>query len=118
MNYNWECQACENTVAAGNESCTTCGCPASCSGREIDSYKEKYMNSDAVRNKSKFRCAKCDYHLSNTGAFRAAGGSLSAAFDLATESFNYVSCNKCGYTEFYKSRVSGAAFVADVLLGS
>lgn len=118
MNYNWVCQACENTVTAGNEACTTCGCPASCSGREVDVFREKYMNSDAVRKETKYRCAKCDHHLSNAGSFRASGGGLSAVLDVATENFNYISCNRCGYTEFYKSRVSGAAFVADILLGS
>ena len=117
MNYDWRCQACDTVVSAGNSDCTTCGCPASCNANEVEQYKQKYMNSDAVRSQSDYRCFKCDHHLYTKGSFRASGGGVSEIFDVATENFAYVSCKSCGYTEFYKKSISNTAFVADILFG-
>lgn len=118
MSYDWMCQACDSVVAAGQQACTTCGCPASCNARQVDEYKQRYMNSAAVRDKSAYRCGKCDHHLFTKGAFRASGGGVSEIFDVATEQFAYVSCERCGYTEFYKKSISNTAFVMDVLFGN
>jgi predicted nucleic-acid-binding Zn-ribbon protein len=52
-----------------------------------------------------------------TGEFRASGGLLSAFFDFATERFAYVSCGKCGYTEFYNSRLGTGSRIVDFLGG-
>lgn len=60
-------------------------------------------------------CAKCGATERKSGEFRAAGGFLSTFFDVATERFTYVSCARCGYTEFYNGRLGTGSRVADFL---
>ena len=62
-------------------------------------------------------CPKCSSMERKTGEFRASGGLLSAFFDFATERFTYVSCGKCGYTEFYNSRLGTGSRIVDFLGG-
>lgn len=80
-------------------------------------YLESYANSDAVRNMSEYRCPKCDHHRRITGEIRAPGDAVSSAFDVATEKFSYVSCNACGYTEFYRKHASIGSTTMDLLIG-
>ncbi len=44
VNFNWTCNACQATVAAKDDICQKCGCPAGLSGKEISNYQknEKY----------------------------------------------------------------------------
>ena len=60
-------------------------------------------------------CRKCQSTERKTGEFRASGGLLSSFFDFATERFTYVSCAKCGYTEFYNSSLGTGAKIIDFL---
>lgn len=60
-------------------------------------------------------CPKCSGTGRRTGEFRAAGGFLSTFFDFATERFRYVSCESCGYTEFYNARLGTGSRVVDFL---
>ena len=66
---------------------------------------------------SEFRCPKCDHHLYVAGELRGAGGVFSAAFELSTEKFKYISCRKCGYTELYRADLSIGSQVFDLLVG-
>ena len=117
MNYDWRCQACDSTVKAGNDKCTTCACPASCNSREIQKFKEAYLNSESYRAQSEYRCFKCDHHIYERGGFRASGDGISEIFDVATEGFVYIACKKCGYTEIYKKDLSSLSMIADFLIG-
>lgn len=62
-------------------------------------------------------CPKCGAHEKTQGEFRAAGGFWSSFFDYSNKRFRYLSCERCGYTEFYNSSISGAAKFFDFLGG-
>jgi predicted nucleic-acid-binding Zn-ribbon protein len=47
---------------------------------------------------------------------RAEGGFLSAAFDISTNRFIAVSCERCGFTELYRKDVAGASKIFDFLV--
>lgn len=40
IKFNWTCNACQAAVAAKNERCQECGCPAGLSGKEISNYQK------------------------------------------------------------------------------
>ena len=60
-------------------------------------------------------CKKCGSKERKTGEFRASGGLISSFFDFATERFTYVSCGKCGYTEFYNQKLGTGSRIIDFL---
>ena len=62
-------------------------------------------------------CPKCGAYGKELGEFRAAGGFWSSFFDYSNKRFRFLSCKKCGYTEFYNSSVSGASKFFDFLAG-
>ena len=68
-------------------------------------------------NESAKACPKCGDYEKLKGEFRAAGGFFSSFFDVSTRRFHYLSCKRCGYTEFYNSSISGAAKFVDFLGG-
>ncbi len=60
-----------------------------------------------------YTCPKCQNKTYKVGEMRATGGFLSKVFDVQTEKFSYVCCERCGYTEFYKRSTSGLSNVFD-----
>lgn len=60
-------------------------------------------------------CPKCGSLGKEEGEFRASGGFWSSAFDYSNKRFRYLSCKKCGYTEFYNASLSGTAKFFDFL---
>nr|WP_315483978.1 zinc ribbon domain-containing protein [uncultured Undibacterium sp.] len=76
------------------------------------SYPSDNPLSDATK-----ACPKCGSYGKTRGEFRAAGGFWSSFFDYSNKRFQYLSCKKCGYTEFYNSSISGAAKFIDFLGG-
>lgn len=115
--YASRCTTCEQTVPAGHATCVHCGCPDDASGTDASRFRERYENSDAVRSRCTYRCAKCDHHLHAAGALRGPGGFFSAAFELASERFRYIACRRCGFTEFYRTDLAVGSQVADLLVG-
>lgn len=64
-----------------------------------------------------FRCAKCNGESCTVGELRAAGGLVSSVLDVSANKFKYVSCETCGYTEFYRADLSSGAQIFDFLVG-
>jgi len=60
-----------------------------------------------------YQCPKCDNRSYTVGQMRATGGTLSKIFDVQTEKFTSVTCNRCTHTEFYKTKTSGISNVFD-----
>ena len=60
-------------------------------------------------------CRKCGSTERKTGEFRASGGLISSFFHFATERFTFVSCGKCGYTEFYNKKLGTGSRIIDFL---
>ena len=61
----------------------------------------------------RFSCTKCGNPTYVTGEIRATGGILSKIFDVQTEKFSYVSCERCHFTEFYKAKSSQLGNIFD-----
>jgi predicted nucleic-acid-binding Zn-ribbon protein len=54
--------------------------------------------------------------MSVQGQLRGSAGGISAAFEFSNARFDAVSCERCGYTEFYRSEVSGLGKLADLFV--
>lgn len=63
-----------------------------------------------------FTCTKCGGQEYTRNEMRAEGGMLSAAFDIATNRFDAVSCTRCGYTELYRQVTGTGAKLFDFLV--
>ena len=64
-----------------------------------------------------YTCPKCESHDYTLGQMRATGGTLSKIFDVQTEKYTSVTCKRCTYTEFYKTKTSGLSNVFDFFTG-
>ena len=60
-----------------------------------------------------WQCAKCGNTSFDTDQFRATGGILSKVFDVQTKRFTTVSCERCTYTEIYRTKSSRLGDVLD-----
>lgn len=58
-------------------------------------------------------CPKCQNKTYKIGQMRATGGTLSKIFDVQSQRFSSVSCDRCSYTEFYKTKTSGLSNAFD-----
>lgn len=61
-----------------------------------------------------YKCPKCSNHTYTTGQMRATGGILSKIFDVQTQKFTSVTCERCTYTEFYKTKTSAISNIFDL----
>ena len=59
--------------------------------------------------KKYFSCSKCQNSSYNTGAIRTTGSGISRFLNLQNQKYNTISCNKCGYTEIYRTDGGGVA---------
>lgn len=66
--------------------------------------------STHIRN---YTCPKCSNRSYKLGQMRATGGILSKIFDVQTEKYTSVTCQRCTYTEFYKTKTSAISNVFD-----
>lgn len=51
-----------------------------------------------------FHCSKCGNTEYEIDEFRATGGFLTKIFDIQSKRFTTVTCNRCKYTEIYKTK--------------
>jgi len=63
-----------------------------------------------------FTCAKCNGTEYSRKEVRTEGGLLSTAFDVSTNRFIAVSCENCGYTEFYRDDPGLGSKIFDFLV--
>jgi len=69
-----------------------------------------------MRN-SKWTCIKCGNLDYKDGEMRVAGGFWSKVFDVQASRYSAVTCEKCTYTEFYRTKSSALGSVFDFLAG-
>ena len=114
--FPWICPACRETVPAGMSMCPSCACPEDADENTVD----QHMRGRAAKAGHPLRldpkCPKCSDAMSIRGQLRASAGGISAAFELSNARFDAVSCVRCGYTEFYRSEVSGLGKLADLFV--
>jgi len=60
-------------------------------------------------------CPKCRNNEFSTGQIRVAGGFWSKIFDVQASKYNAVTCDKCGYTEFYRGTSSTLGSIFDFI---
>lgn len=114
--YDWRCQICENSVSAGNDSCTTCNAPSSMSGDEITSRRNNWQAQQKSSAQGNYECFKCKGTEYEHGQFRASAGGVSAVFEVDNKRFTHITCKNCGYTEFYKNDVGMSESIIDFLI--
>lgn len=51
-------------------------------------------------------CPKCGCTQFETDQIQTTGGNFSKLFDVQNKKYYTVTCQKCGYTEFYKGKTS------------
>ena len=61
-----------------------------------------------------YKCPKCQNRTFKTGEVRATGGIWSKIFDVQNQKFTTVSCERCTYTEFYKTKTSAISNIFDL----
>lgn len=64
-----------------------------------------------------WKCPKCDNEDYERDRIQAAGGNLAKFFDIQNKKFITISCKKCGYTEFYKTKTDPGSNILDFLIG-
>ncbi|HMA68848.1 MAG TPA: zinc ribbon domain-containing protein [Candidatus Mcinerneyibacterium sp.] len=64
-------------------------------------------------NTKEYKCPKCGNLTFKTDQMRATGGGFSKIFDVQNKKFTTISCEKCGYTEFYKAETSTLGNIFD-----
>jgi predicted nucleic-acid-binding Zn-ribbon protein len=64
---------------------------------------------------SKWSCVKCGNLDFKVGEMRVAGGFWSKIFDVQASRYSAVTCEKCTYTEFYRTKSSSLGSVFDFL---
>ena len=61
-------------------------------------------------------CPKCTHPDWHAGQVRVSGGFWSSILDFESRRFTSISCNKCSYTELYKTDASKLSSVIDVFV--
>jgi predicted nucleic-acid-binding Zn-ribbon protein len=61
----------------------------------------------------KWNCLRCSGGEFDTGEIRVSGGFWSRIFDVQNKKYSAVTCQKCGFTEFYARPASTLGNVFD-----
>ena len=64
-----------------------------------------------------YECPKCQNTEYETGTIRTTGGGLSRFLDIQNQQFSHITCNNCGYTEFFKRRAGKVGNIIDMFMG-
>ena len=67
------------------------------------------MNNDNLN----YTCPKCNNRSYSVAEMRATGGILSKIFDVQSQKYTSVTCDKCKYTEFYKAPTRALSNIFD-----
>lgn len=60
-----------------------------------------------------YKCPKCNHRTYTIGQMRATGGTFSKIFDIQNQKYTSVTCDRCSYTEFYKTKTSAISNIFD-----
>jgi predicted nucleic-acid-binding Zn-ribbon protein len=69
-----------------------------------------------IQSRSMFKCPKCGCRSYTLGQSLCAGGFLSKILNIQTRKFVTVTCNDCGFSEFYERYQSPWANVIDIFI--
>jgi predicted nucleic-acid-binding Zn-ribbon protein len=60
-----------------------------------------------------YECPKCHNRAYNVDQMQATGGLFTKLFNIQNKKFTSVTCTKCTYTEFYKSKTGALSNIFD-----
>jgi len=60
-----------------------------------------------------YRCAKCGWQVCEVVQVSTTGGGIARFFDFQNRRFSAVVCDRCKFTEFYRTRASALSKVLD-----
>jgi predicted nucleic-acid-binding Zn-ribbon protein len=63
----------------------------------------------------KYSCPKCKNRTFSVGEMRATGGILSKIFDVQTQKYTSITCDRCKFTEFYKASTKALSNIFDFI---
>ena len=66
---------------------------------------------------TKFECVKCQNTSYETGTIRTTGGGFSRFFDVQNQQFSHITCDNCGFTEFFKRRSGKMGNILAMFMG-
>lgn len=78
----------------------------------IDGYKNNQGGGIMAKE---YVCPKCGGTSYQQDEMRATGGTFSKLFDIQNKKFTTISCENCGYTEFFKKSTSALGNIFDFL---
>ncbi len=64
-----------------------------------------------------WQCLKCHHTEFETDELRATGGMVAKLFDVQNKRFTTVICDRCSYTELYRTKSSALGDVFDFFTG-
>lgn len=62
-----------------------------------------------------YRCSKCGGQVCEVVEVSATGGGIARFFDFQNRRFSAVVCDRCKFTEFYRTRASTLSKVLDII---
>ena len=82
----------------------------------INKSTDKMERKNMEEKKLEYSCGKCKNQTYEEGKISTTGSGLSKFLNMQSNNFTTISCTKCGYTEIFKGKKSGAlSSIFDVL---
>ncbi|MBD1560072.1 DNA-binding protein, partial [Vibrio sp. S9_S30] len=75
------------------------------------------LEVEGMKSKFEYCCDKCGSDSYEVGELRASGGFLSTILNYNKHRFYFLSCSRCGYTDFYKRGLGTGQKILDLLSG-
>ena len=120
----WKCTKCGEQNESNFDCCWKCGTyrDGSPAPKDFESKKTvTHLNLDSEFER-RFVCSKCKHREAEVKRISTTGTGLSKLIDIQHNTYISVSCERCGYTEFYNPEVlEGKAYlgsILDLLFGS
>lgn len=76
-----------------------------------------YNNNQNTTTHHTGGCPKCGHTSTSQGSVAMTSAGLARMFDVQNNQFVTISCNNCGYTEFYKQMNNGGMDFIDLFFG-
>ena len=115
MENKWECLGCGYHNEPLSLECANCGTP----GKDLANQQmaSHLLEVEGMKSKFEYCCEKCGFESYEVGELRASGGFLSTLFNYNKHRFYFLSCGRCGHTDFYKRGIGTGQKILDLLSG-
>lgn len=107
------CAACGSKAATSWSYCRSCQSSLEDAHPPEDGLEQ--VGADEVLDMEEAGCPKCGHEETDVDEVATTGMGLTRLLDVQNRRFHAVSCENCGYTEFYRGR--DADVIVDLFLG-